>query len=90
MHPTDLLPHLKRLIPGASDVAHVTEYEIDRELPSGGSETVIVRVFDSGPSRSDMRYAVTASSKDGKYATGNPADSPDLALALVHWDNLDK
>lgn len=49
---------------------------------------VWVDVEDYGP-QSPVRWRVTANDRQGRIATGNGADKLDVALAIVHWEQLD-
>jgi hypothetical protein len=51
---------------------------------------VRVKIFDMGPSGGSNRYRVKASTVGElrQVATGDTAASIDLALAQVHWDDL--
>ncbi|HZS05308.1 MAG TPA: hypothetical protein VFD58_10780 [Blastocatellia bacterium] len=60
-----------------------------RNAKDGGIQKVLVEVLDAGPENSSIRYSVIARSEDGKAASGNPGSSPDMALAMVHWGDLD-
>jgi hypothetical protein len=88
MPKTDALPLLKQYA-RAFEAYHVSEYVLHREKKGGATQTVTVKVFDGGPERRDLRYHAEAHGDDGTFATGNAAESVDLALAIVHWDELD-
>lgn len=89
MSETDILQRLKQ-ISRISEVYHVTEYQGYREDHQGRHQEVTIRILDAGPETEVARYHVYAQSTDGRGATGNPAHSIDLALALVHWGDLDR
>jgi hypothetical protein len=72
-----------------SEAYHVTTFECYRETKDGRNQRVEVRVLDAGPEAAKLRYSVYATSEDGKAATGNSAETVELAMALVHWGNLD-
>ena len=89
MPDADILERLKRAS-GAFEVYHRTEYTLYRERKGGGVQEVLVEILDAGPSKQHTRYHVHARSENGATATGNPAESIEVALAIVHWGNLDK
>ena len=49
---------------------------------------ISVTILDAGPKRPQLRYSVKATTEDGRRATGNPAESIDLALDIVHWQDV--
>lgn len=59
--------------------------------PDGTTTKVTVTVYDRGlNAAADYRYHVDAVTEEGARATGNPAESIESALAMVHWHNLDR
>lgn len=64
--------------------------ECYRRTKTGGTQDVLVSIFDAGPAVTYPRYSATATTPDGRKAAGNPADSIDVALATLHWYELDK
>ena len=71
------------------EVYHQTYFECYRNAKNGSVQEVLVKILDSGQSEG-QRYHCIATSKDGKTATGNPAESIELAISWVHWHDLDK
>jgi hypothetical protein len=72
---------------------HVTAYQCLRKSKGGGTQEIRVEVRDAGPNSANgaLRYHVVAMSADGtRSASGKPANSVHLALAFVHWSDLDK
>lgn len=65
----------------------VSTIRLYRNRKDGSVQTVTVEVLDAGPDQQN-RFHVYAKSDDGKSATGNPADTLETALAIVHWGNL--
>lgn len=91
MNPDDVRKALQKTY-GANfhEVHHVTTFRGYRTTSTGESQLVIVDILDLGPDARDFRYSCHALTEDGRFATGNPADSIDHALSIVHWDDLDK
>jgi hypothetical protein len=85
----EILDTLKSVL-GAFEAHLRTEYIVYRHKRGGGVQEVRVEVLDAGPSMGPVRFHVSAKSDDGRTATGNPAESLEIALATVHWGDLDK
>jgi hypothetical protein len=76
---------------GIFEVYHRTSFQGYRTAKNGESQKVEVDIFDAGPNvNSILRYHCVATTEDGKRATGNAAESVDIALAIVHWGDLDR
>lgn len=75
---------------GFFEVYHKVSFQCYRKAKDGRVQEVLVEIHDSGPDHSPNRYHVVATSVDGRSASGNPGDSIDVALAFVHWWELDK
>lgn len=88
MSSVEILDQLKA-VTGAFEAYHRTEYVVYRDTASGGVQEIHIEVLDAGPSKPHIRYQVTATSDEGKKATGNPSESLEVALAIVHWHDLD-
>lgn len=72
------------------EVYHKDSFECIRNLGTGEMQTVEVTILDAGPDGDpQLRYRCVATTQDGKMATGNPADSIDMAVMIVHWQELD-
>lgn len=89
--PVDLIPELKSRV-GLTEAYHVTTFKGYRKSGPqvGDIQEVTVEIWDAGPERRASRYMILAVSEGGKVASGNPVDSIETALALVHWADLDK
>jgi hypothetical protein len=61
-----------------------------RKTKNGEYQEVEVEIQDAGPEAGAIRYSCTATSEDGKIATGNPDRSVDGVFSTLHWQNLDK
>jgi hypothetical protein len=83
---SSILPQIMKAA-RASEGYAVTQYKLYRTRKDGSDQAVTVEVLDAGPGEKN-RFHVYARSDDGASATGNPADSLDVALAIVHWGNL--
>ncbi len=70
---------------GLSDVCHVTTFKAYR-----GNDRITVEIEDYGDDSAPRQYRCYARAEDGRYATGNPAESPAMAIATAHWWDLDK
>jgi hypothetical protein len=66
-----------------------TTFKCYRNKKNGGVQEVEVEILDAGPGERD-RYHCTATSEDGKVATGNPASTIEAVLAPLHWFELDR
>lgn len=73
------------------EVYHKTGFHCVREAKNGHSQKVEVDILDAGPDVDPpLRYSCEAKSEDGKVATGNPAETINEMLSIVHWDKLDR
>jgi hypothetical protein len=90
MDPVTLIEELKRMpMPKMKDVYVRHTFECWRDDAIGNPQKVMVHIFDAGPGAfPEMRYHCRAELEDGTYAMGNPAESPETALAIVHWNDL--
>ncbi|MGC2237120.1 MAG: hypothetical protein WA584_13220 [Pyrinomonadaceae bacterium] len=70
------------------ELYEVTTYKGYRTGKDGNVQDVNIEIFDAGEGKSH-RYHVEATTNDGKMATGNPQDSLNDAITLVHWQDLD-
>ena len=68
---------------------HRTSFLAYRNTKDSGVQTLEIEILDKGPSAGDLRYSCKVTTDDGKQAAGNPAARKDVALAIVHWQNLD-
>ena len=86
LSPDNIRAQLLKL-PGLNmdEVYHVTTFRCYRRTKAGDTQLVIVEILDMGPQHPLVRYHCVALTEDGRFATGNPADSIDVALAIVHW-----
>jgi hypothetical protein len=88
MEPDEIIEQLERnTFFDALHVAHT--FECYRNRKDGSTQKVNVRILDYGPG-SHARYTVVAVADDGAAATGNPGETIQVALAMVHWGDLDK
>ena len=60
-----------------------------RQFKNGGVREVTIRIFDKCTPEA-TRYHIIATDSDGRVATGNPAESIEATIALVHWGDLDE
>jgi len=74
---------------GFYELYHKTSFIGYRHTRNEDQE-VSIDILDAGPEAGDIRYACSATSEDGKVATGNNGPSLDIVLATVHWQDLDK
>lgn len=86
----DTIVGMLKAVPGAFEAYLRTDYEVYRNKKDGGTQKVNIAVYDSGPSMRSSRYHVVATSDDGRTATGNPAESLEITMAIVHWGALDR
>lgn len=90
MSPVETIAELKK-VAGFSEVYHTTSFRCFRHAKDGGVQEVTVEIYDAGPDvDEDLRYSCAAHSDDGKVASGNPGATIGVALATVHWWDLDK
>jgi len=71
------------------EVYEVHSFTGYREVGGDQPQTVHVKILDAGPKAGDIRYAVEASTEDGKVTRGNPAESVDVALGITRFNELD-
>ena len=82
---------LREVVPGRPEVYQKTEFQCYRTRKDGSVQDVTVTIHDAGMnSPADLRYHVQAEADDGAKATGNPGNSIEVALSIVHWGNLDR
>ena len=90
MNNDDVIRALKKM-GGAFEVYHKTEFLLYRNAKAGGVQEVTVTILDAGENVDrGLRYQAFATTKDGKSAAGNPADSIETVLAILHWGDLDR
>ena len=73
---------------GLDEVRHVTTFKAVR-----GDDRVIVEIEDAGSDVDpSMRFRCYAKPEDGgrRFATGNPAETAEMAMIITQWGNLDK
>ena len=66
-----------------SETWHRTEFT----AYTAGRE-IAITIFDGGPRDPHNRYYVSATVEDGRKASGNPADTVETALQIVHWKDV--
>jgi hypothetical protein len=77
--------------PGFLEVFEEHTFRCYRRDKDGNLQKVTLTVLDAGPNGdSDLRYQVLATTAEGYVASGNPDATLDAALAIVHWENLDR
>ncbi len=86
--PTTSIAELKK-VAGIFEAYHATSFKCYRNKKAGGVQEVLVEILDAGSDNS-QRYHCTATTDDGRSATGNPAPSIDVVLATLHWGDLDR
>lgn len=87
----EITENLLKVVPGAFDAYHVTEFQCYRKAKDGNTQTVTVKILDAGPNTEHgIRYQCHATSSDGKSASGNGGVSLNTVLATVHWGDLDR
>lgn len=70
---------------GLDEVRSVTTFKAYR-----GDDRVVVEIEDSGPDCDpSLRYRCFAKTEGGRVATGNPVESPVMAILTTHWNKLD-
>jgi hypothetical protein len=89
MNNEDVLKRLQQAS-GCFELAHVTTYKGYRSDGTGQTSRVTIEVHDHGTAAGDLRYLVVATDERGRVAAGNPDASLDLAIGMVHWDELRK
>lgn len=85
-----LLSAVETSVPGAHEIYRCHSLVGYRDRPEGGTEKFEVDILDAGPSRPHLRYSVRVRTENGGFASGNPAESVELAVALVHFENIDR
>ena len=70
---------------GLSEVRHVTAFKAYR-----GDDRVTVEIVDSVDVHPSMRYLCYVTTEGDRVATGEPAESPEMAILTTHWNKLDK
>jgi hypothetical protein len=87
---TDAIDQLKQ-VPNITHAYHVMAFVCYRNAKGAPNQRVRVEILDAGPdpALASRRYMVWARSENGKFASGNSADTVQAALALVHWYKLD-
>lgn len=88
MDPLNTMKVLKEMT-GMQEISHVTTFRCYRDIREVGMKEVTVELLDHGPDAGMTRYSCTATTEDGRKATGNPGGSIEEVLAIVHWANLD-
>ena len=82
---------LREVVPGRPEVYGKTEFSCYRTHKDGSIQNVTVTILDAGiNSPANLRYHVHAEADDGATATGNPENSIESALSIVHWGDLDR
>ncbi|KPL87568.1 hypothetical protein [Herpetosiphon geysericola] len=76
---------------GVFEVARVLEtFELVRNAKDGRVQCVTVQILDNGTrANPHYRYGCFATADDGRTATGNPDESIEMAIKLMHWEHLD-
>lgn len=72
----------------AMEIGRVHTFEGYRELPSVGSPRKLTITIHEGTRNGQPWWSVTAEDEDGRTASGNGADDLRVALATVHWSEL--
>lgn len=93
MNPDAIRTLLARRVPGvdAAEIYHVLKFRCHRQTGNGESQAVILEVSDAGPDAlREYRYNCVAVTEEGHFATGNGGPTLELALSVVHWNELDK
>lgn len=75
---------------GAYEAYLRTEYIVYRKNREGVVQEVRIEVLDAGPAMAPIRFHVQAKADNGRTATGNPSESLEIALATLHWEELDR
>ena len=66
-----------------SETWHRTEF-----TAHAAGRGIAITIFDGGPRDPLNRYYVSATAEDGRKASGNPADTVETALQIVHWKEI--
>lgn len=70
---------------GLARVRHVTTFHARR-----GDKLVTVRIEERGDDCHPLpRYHCHAETEDGRVAKCNGAETPEMAIAITHWQDLD-
>jgi hypothetical protein len=70
---------------------HVTTFTGYRKAANGEDRKVSIEILDAGAHDREHRYTATVTDvENGRHATGNGAGSVDQALAIIHWQDLDR
>jgi len=72
----------------ADELYQVTRFSGFRTGRDGKLQEVTIEIFDAGESTT-LRFHCVARTEDGRMATGNPEKTVDVAIACVHWNELD-
>ena len=73
-----------------SRIVHVTLFEGVRQSKEGEHQRVTIKISDNGELGSPIRFSCSATTSEGKSAAASSAPSLDQAIALTHWDDLDR
>ena len=66
------------------ETSHRTEF-----MAYAAGREIAITIFDGGGHRDPLnRYYVRATAEDGREASGNPADTVETALQIVHWNEI--
>lgn len=76
-------------LPGLQAAYIVHTFRCWRDTKDGGAEEVTVSILDRGPEARASRYTCEVTTADGRRASGNANDNVQVAIAVVHWENLD-
>ena len=90
MDPLAVIPSLMKNMPGIQEAYHKISFECYRKTKAGSHQKVLVEILDAGPDAGESRYMCVAAAEDGRQASGNPAHSIEVVLAIVHWGDLDR
>ena len=81
---------LIRQLDDVVEAYEVRTFQVVRRFRDGNQRPVTVSVYDAGSKSIVGRYRVEVRTEDGeKEASGNPDNSLEVALAIVHWGRLD-
>jgi len=80
---------IKTSVPGAFEVYRRYEFVGYREMRRGGTEGFRVELLDAGPSDPHIRYTVKVETEHGGRAVGNPAESIEIALMILHMEHIE-
>lgn len=77
---------------GIREVRHAHTFKGYRRNALGETVEVTVEILESFGAGLDRgpRYTVTVTDEFGRRATGNGDDDLDVALATIHWNDLDR